>query len=348
MFCCFGSLHQKLRVGGPPTGSAHRDGSFFLCIVSGASVCCGRCTSSLVLYSLTGATLQRHFLCAVAAAAFYVHVAAATSASCRGTSQQDIAFQMFLQIQTLRRLASRHVAAGVSPSPQDVAASQYVCSRGADNLSSYVSSFGSDLSSTCFGSCFGRCRLQSGLRSPVGDCLPLLRGFTVDNKIDEALRHNGGPTPTWGREESFQLTREECSAPAFGGTSPTCRLQSEVPSNSDLERHSVAVQETEQWVGLCLVPVRFRTYDEQLEALTQVPSPLAQRSLISQLWYNTKYRSRRKYLSASILIGNDVPEERPRQVPTNQIIQRTVERTLLRVRTDHPEVPEDCRYKTWT
>ena len=32
-----------------------------------------------------------------------VHVAAATSASCRDTSQQNIAFQMFLQFQTLRR-----------------------------------------------------------------------------------------------------------------------------------------------------------------------------------------------------------------------------------------------------
>ena len=36
------------------------------------------------------------------------------------------------------------------PSLKDVAASQFVCSRGADNLSSHVSSFGSDLSSTCF------------------------------------------------------------------------------------------------------------------------------------------------------------------------------------------------------
>ena len=132
MFCCFGSLHQKLRVGGRPTGSVHRDGSFSLCI----SVCCGRCTSSLVLYSQTGATLRRHYLRAVAAAVFYVHVAAATSASCRGTSQQNIAFQMCLQIQTLRRHVSRLVAAGVYFSLTDVAASQYVCSRGADNLSS--------------------------------------------------------------------------------------------------------------------------------------------------------------------------------------------------------------------
>ena len=129
MFCYFGSLHQKLRVGGPPTGSVHRDGSFLLCIVTGALVCCGRCTCSL-------STLRRHFLRAVAAAVFYVHVAAATSASCRGTSQQNIAFQMFLQLQTLRRHVSRPVAAGVSLSLKDVAASQYVCSRGADNLSS--------------------------------------------------------------------------------------------------------------------------------------------------------------------------------------------------------------------
>ena len=125
----FGSLHQKLRVGLPPTGSVHRDGSVFLCIVTGASVCCERCTSSL-------ATLRRHFLRAVASAVFFVFVAAATSASCRGTSQQKIAFQMFLQLQTLRRHVTRLVAAGVYPSLKDVAASQYVCSRGADNLSS--------------------------------------------------------------------------------------------------------------------------------------------------------------------------------------------------------------------
>ena len=132
-----GFLHQKLRVGGSPAGSVHRDGSFLLCIVTGASACCERCAGSL-------ATLRRHFLRAVAATVFFVLVAALTSASCRGTSQQNIAFQMFLQIQTLRRHASRLVAPGVYLSLKDVAASQYVCSRGADNLSSYVSSFGSD------------------------------------------------------------------------------------------------------------------------------------------------------------------------------------------------------------
>ena len=58
------------------------------------------------------------------------------------------------------------------------------------------------------------------------------------------------------------------------------------------------------------------------------------------MWYNTKYqpsrgyRSRERYLSASILIGIDVPEERQRQVPSNQKIQRTVERTQVRVHGD--------------
>ena len=45
------------------------------------------------------------------------------------------------------------------------------------------------------------------------------------------------------------------------------------------------------------------------------------------MWHNTKHQpSRRRYLSASILIGFYVPEGRQKQVPTNQKIQRTVER----------------------
>ena len=44
----------------------------------------------------------------------FVHVAAATSASCLGSSQQNITLQMFVQLQTLRRHVSRPVAAGVS------------------------------------------------------------------------------------------------------------------------------------------------------------------------------------------------------------------------------------------
>ena len=88
------------------------------------------------------------FLTRCCGSRIFVHVAAATSASCRGTSQQNIILQMFLQLQTLRCHASRPVAAGVSLSLQDVAASQYVCSCGAATLSSPVSSFGSGSSST--------------------------------------------------------------------------------------------------------------------------------------------------------------------------------------------------------
>ena len=42
--------------------------------------------------------LRRHFLRAVVAAVFFVQVVSATSAWCRGTSQRNIAFQMFLQL----------------------------------------------------------------------------------------------------------------------------------------------------------------------------------------------------------------------------------------------------------
>ena len=65
----------------------------------------------------------------------FVQVAAATSAACRGTSQQNAVFQMFLQLQKLRRHASRAVEAAVSFSLKDVAASQYVCSCDVDNTS---------------------------------------------------------------------------------------------------------------------------------------------------------------------------------------------------------------------
>ena len=129
------------RLLGPPTGPEVRDGSF-----------CGQCTRWQVQYSQTGATLRRHFSRAVAAACTFVSVVAATSALCRGTSQRNIASQMFPLLPTLRRHVSRPVAAGVYLSLKDVAASQFVCSRGADHLSSHLSSFGSDLSSSCFGS----------------------------------------------------------------------------------------------------------------------------------------------------------------------------------------------------
>ena len=126
---------------------------FFGCSVTwSARRCLGRLTVSV----LETGTLSTNTV----KTALYVLVAAATSASCRGTSQQNITFQMFLRLQKLCRNVSRPVAALVYPSLKDVAASQCVCSRGADNLSSFVSSFGSDLSSSCFGWCYGRCRLH--------------------------------------------------------------------------------------------------------------------------------------------------------------------------------------------
>ena len=58
--------------------------------------------------------LRRHFLRALTTTVFSFPVVAATSASCRGTSQQNIAFWMYLQPPTLRRRAPRAVSAAVS------------------------------------------------------------------------------------------------------------------------------------------------------------------------------------------------------------------------------------------
>ena len=69
--------------------------------------------------------LWRHFLRAVAAAAFFVLVAAATSASCRGTSTTPD-----FEASSITSCCGRRV----SLSLKDVAASQYVCSRGAGKL----------------------------------------------------------------------------------------------------------------------------------------------------------------------------------------------------------------------
>ena len=56
-------------------------------------------------------TLRRHFLTRCCGSRIFVHVVAATSASCHGTSQQSIILQMFLQLQMLRRHVLRLVAA---------------------------------------------------------------------------------------------------------------------------------------------------------------------------------------------------------------------------------------------
>ena len=75
--------------------------------------CSPRCSGTSVR-STRGVALS--FFRAVAAAVTIFHVAAATSAWCRGTSQQNIAFQVFLQLPTSRRHVSRAVGAGVSVS----------------------------------------------------------------------------------------------------------------------------------------------------------------------------------------------------------------------------------------
>ena len=100
---------------------------------------------------------------------------------------------------------------------------------------------------------------------PVGDCLPLLRGFTVDRKI----------FGTSNRENFTDMFFHTTESPLIGG--------------SHTKYHQ-----------------------------------------------SRRYRSLGRYLSASILIGIDVPEERQRQVLTNQIIQRTVERTQVPVQRRVP------------
>ena len=92
-------------------------------------------------------TFRFHLLTRCCGSRIFVHITSETSALCRGTSQQNIPLQMFLQLQTLRRQVSRLVAAGVYPSLKDVAASQCVCSRGADD--GFISFFSERCSHIC-------------------------------------------------------------------------------------------------------------------------------------------------------------------------------------------------------
>ena len=86
---------------GPPTGPEHSDASW-----------CGRCTRWQVVCTQTGSFTRvcsgtwvrstrgvaASFLTRCRGSRIFVSVAAATLASCRGTSQQNIASQMFLQL----------------------------------------------------------------------------------------------------------------------------------------------------------------------------------------------------------------------------------------------------------
>ena len=97
------------------------------------------------------------------------------------------------------------VAAGVYFSLKDVAASQYVCSRGADNLTSYVSSFGSDLLLLrAYRWFYGRlstpkkgCAVQS---ETVFHCSEASQSTT---KVTKHSAATAGQLSITGREESF-------------------------------------------------------------------------------------------------------------------------------------------------
>ena len=89
-----------------------------------------------------GCDVAASFLTRCRGSRIFVYVAAATSASCRGTSQQDISFQMSLQLQTLRRHLSRLVAAGVF------------------GFLGPMNFFESDFRSPCYRGCCSRCRLH--------------------------------------------------------------------------------------------------------------------------------------------------------------------------------------------
>ena len=140
----FGSLQQK-----------HREsaGHMVVCVVTDQMVGDRRFPGVTTLWASWSTTSANHpvsvpptgqelpersllfwdFSSLVAAAVFYVFVAAATSASCRGTSQQNIACLMFLQLPTLRRHSLRAVAAATSLSSERRCGVMVVCSRGADD-----------------------------------------------------------------------------------------------------------------------------------------------------------------------------------------------------------------------
>ena len=125
---------------GPPTGPEHSDASW-----------CGRCTRWQVVYFQTGSFSR---VCSGTSVRSTRGVAASFLTRCRGSRISrlcrcgDFGFVSrhkpaehripdVSAVPTLRRLLSRPVAVGVSFSLKDVAASQYVCSRGADNVSSH-------------------------------------------------------------------------------------------------------------------------------------------------------------------------------------------------------------------
>ena len=124
---------------GPPTGPEHSDASWFWLTVYEMAGCLlpdGFLFSGLFwgfgsLYQrpcgvISYALSRQPYFSSLSLRRLWLRVAA-----------QEHRIPNVSAVLTLRRLLSRPVAAGVSFSLKDVAVSQYVCSRGADNVSSH-------------------------------------------------------------------------------------------------------------------------------------------------------------------------------------------------------------------
>ena len=193
MFWDFGSLHQKHRVGGTH-GRVRRDGSGgWRSPVPGATILGASWSSSSANHPVsvppTGPELPERSLLFWDFSSLYqrrcgvIPHALSRQPYFRLCRSGDFGFVSrhkppehripdVSAAPTLRRHVSRPVAAGVSPSLKDVAASQHVCDCGAATLSSHDSSFRSDSSSTSSQWCYRRSRVHGELHRSDGDCLP--------------------------------------------------------------------------------------------------------------------------------------------------------------------------------
>ena len=201
------------------------------------------------------------------------------------------------------------------------------------NLSSYVSSFGSDFCSPSHRWFHGHCRLHKGLRSPVGDCLPLLRGFTVDNKSVEALRRNGGPTPLGdGRRVS---------------SSPEMNFRHQ--QSGQLHRHVAVSRKFPPSPTLRGTPSQ---YKRRNSGSVSVSSQHASRRTTG----NSKHSHRFQSTGAAFI---DFPVVVQHKVPTIQTVQKSGEvsqcqhldryrraRREAETGPNHPDNPEDGREDT--
>ena len=264
--------------------------------------------------------LRRLFLRAVAAAVFYVLVAAATSASCRGTKPAE------------------HRIPHDSATP-DVEASSITSWHGRRVLLSERR-------------CGVTVCLQSRRRQPV-----LHLSQVSSSVVTSALRSNASWLRSFGWRR-FRFTWHQVSVlfSPGGRAEPRpwhqtfCPVTSErLHSRQQVSKHSAATagQLSSGTGGEFLVDQRRIFGNSNRENFTD--------TFFHSVAFNRKFphqaptiQTVQKSGEASqccILFGIDVPEERQRQVPTNQIIQRTVERTQVRVHRDvcrSSRRPEDC------